>query len=283
MAMSVEDIKLSSWMGESYVYIKELRLDELSLPSAHNSGMDRKARSVSSYTTCQNDSFKFQMENGIRVMDTRLAYYWGAKGELGDKFSHVHNLPSGHTLNDQLEAVKAFLSVNPDEYVIIDIHDLSPAHDTPIPYADLAAYIEKELKGRLLPYEASTMSLEQLKKNYPGQTVVVAAGGDLYLNASLMWPKIQHKWIGQPIVTAYQLGGYIESVMQSPPSGDLWSLSATGYAALGPTYIESDIDDWFASRGEYQMKSNIINVDWFDRTRLVLNCIDTNIAKGARK
>lgn len=83
MAMSVEDIKLSSWMGESYVYIKELRLDELSLPSAHNSGMDRKARSVSSYTTCQNDSFKFQMENGIRVMDTRLAYYWGAKGELG--------------------------------------------------------------------------------------------------------------------------------------------------------------------------------------------------------
>ena len=276
-------INVNRWMSESYDDIKVLALHELSLPSAHNAGMDCKARTTNSHISCQNESFKFQLERGIRVLDTRLAYYAGYKGAEGVRYWHKHHLASGRTLHEMLQAIKAFLAENPDEYIIIDIHDLKPAHNKPVPYEDLAIYLEHELKDLGLPFSAASMTLEQLKKVHPGQTVIVAADYSLSRHTKLAWPKIDHVWIDQTLVTAAQLGAFIDRVMQRPPSKQLWSLSVTGYGLLGPTQLGGEIAQWFAAGGPYQMQSNIINVDWFEGSELVRNCIASNIDKARIK
>ncbi|MFP3518276.1 hypothetical protein SB766_19005 [Pseudomonas sp. SIMBA_077] len=269
-------------MGDSFEAIKHLKLYELSLPSAHNSGMDSKASVSDMWRTCQNDSFRYQLDNGIRVLDIRLRYYWGVKEGHGKKYWHRHDLDSGRTLDDTLVAIKEFLEKNPDEFLIVDIHDFDAAFGRDIPYQELADYIYGMLNEKLLPADAAELTLAQLKKSYPGKTVVIAATHELALE-KWVWPKIGHQWIGQQIVKADELGRFIDKVMESPPTGKLWSMSATGYGVIGPAYIEEHIDSWYRECSPYQMKSNIINVDWFDRTRLVKNCIETNIKKGLQR
>lgn len=282
MAIKSSDIALSRWMSESYESIQHLTLRELSLPSAHNSGMDRKAKISDNWRTCQNDSFRYQMDNGIRVLDIRLAYYAGAPGWQGEKYEHIHDITSGRDLHDTLLAIEAFLERNPEEFIILDIHEIKPAHSVPVPYRELAEYIHSRFKNKLLPYSASTLTLAQLAKKYPGQKIIVAANLELEAK-DWAWPNVEHQWIGQSMVSAADLGRFIDRVMESPPSYGLWSMSATGYSIIGPTNLAGELDGWYAAKSPYQMKSNIINVDWFDASRLVRNCIESNIEKGQYK
>ena len=282
MTVALSDIKLSSWMADSYESIKNLTLKELSLPGAHNSGMDRKAHISDMWRTCQYDSFRYQMDNGIRVLDIRLAYYAGTLGWHGEKYAHRHGINSGRHLHETLMAIEAFLERNPEEFIIVDFHEISPAHSVPVPYEELAAYIQNRFKDKLLPYSALNLTLAQLSKSYPGRKIIIAATSEF--NAKdWAWPKIEHQWIGQNLVSADDLGRFIDRVMESPPSYGLWSMSATGYSVIGPTNLAGELDSWYAASSPYQMKSNIINVDWFDNSRLVRNCIETNIEKGRRK
>lgn len=270
--------QLNSWMEDNCDAIKKLKLYEMSLPGAHNCGMDQKAEMHDMWRTCQSDSFRYQMDNGIRVFDIRIKYYSGLRTGHGEKYRHRHDLDSGRTLHDTVVAIKEFLGKNPGEFLILDLHELD---STPggIPYKELADYLHGELNEKLLPADASSLTVEQIKKTYPGKTVVIAATSELAVN-NWVWPKIMHQWIGQSIVRADELGRYIESVMKAPPTGELWSMSATGYGEIGPTFLENEIDSWYKASGPYQMKSNIINIDWFDRTQLVKNCIKTNVEKA---
>ena len=52
------DVQLNSGMAQSYEFIQHLTLQELSLPGAHNSVMDRKARF--------SDLFESNIEKGQR-------------------------------------------------------------------------------------------------------------------------------------------------------------------------------------------------------------------------
>lgn len=282
MAIKSSDIKLSRWMSESYEYIQHLTLRVLSLPGAHNSGMDKKARFSDLWRTCQYDSFRYQMDNGIRVMDIRLAYYAGRPGWHGEKYAHFHDISSGRNFHDTVMAIEAFLEKNPDEFIIVDIHEIKPAHSVPVPYHELAEYIHNRFKNTLLPYSASTLTLAQLAKNYPGRKLIIAATYELSAK-DWVWPKVEHQWIGQSLVSAADLGRFIDRVIESPPSYGLWSMSATGYSVIGPTNLAGELDRWYAAKSPYQMKSNIINIDWFDASRLVRNCIESNIEKGQRK
>ena len=65
---------LSTWMTDLSHILAPLKLNIMSLPSAHNAGMDKKAISgvEEGWTACQNDGFLFQLENGVRVFDLRL-------------------------------------------------------------------------------------------------------------------------------------------------------------------------------------------------------------------
>lgn len=67
---------LSTWMTDLSHIIAPLKLNIMSLPSTHNAGMDKKATSgiEEGWIACQNDTFLFQLSNGIRVFDIRLKH-----------------------------------------------------------------------------------------------------------------------------------------------------------------------------------------------------------------
>ena len=66
-----------NWMSH-VLDVHRLKLTEIVWPGAHNAGMDKQAPNydvvVGNWTTCQNDSFAWQLANGARAFDIRLGY-----------------------------------------------------------------------------------------------------------------------------------------------------------------------------------------------------------------
>ena len=68
------DYNLSTWMTDLGSSLDNLKLHQLSLPSTHNAGMDKKGIGgpVEGWVTCQSDTFPFQISQGARVFDLRV-------------------------------------------------------------------------------------------------------------------------------------------------------------------------------------------------------------------
>ncbi|WP_367373358.1 hypothetical protein [Pseudomonas lini] len=269
----------NAWMTDLQNNIGHKRIWQLSLPGAHNSGMDRAAGYSNSYITCQHDSFSYQLNSGIRALDIRLKYYAGVSTP-SLRFRHEHSQDSGRTLWDTMHAVHWFLEYNPGEIVILDIHEIN-TQQSPAAYRELLDYLMGEHGWKFIPRAAANMTLNQIKEAYPRRRVILAAPHELSsLNATYIWPKINHQWVGSGLVSVSRLYGHIESVMRNPPAaGALWSMSATCYSILGVEGIPSELNNWYRARSEWQMKSNIINVDFFGSSNLVANCIESNLVK----
>jgi 1-phosphatidylinositol phosphodiesterase len=267
------------WMTDLQGSIGHKKIWQLSLPGAHNSGMDKKASNSNSYITCQHDSFSYQLNSGIRALDIRLKYYQG-ESTTSLRFRHDHSGTSGRTLWDTMHAVHWFLDANPGEIVILDIHDISTIN-SPVNYNELHDYLMREHGWKFIPREAVNMTLNEIKAAYPKRRVILAAPSALSnLNPAYIWPKIGHQWAGDGLVSTSRLYSHIESVMKNPPAaGALWSMSATCYSVLGVQGIPSELNSWYRAKGEWQMKSNIINVDFFGSSNLVANCIESNLVK----
>ena len=267
------------WMADMQQFIGHKKIWQLSLPGAHNSGMDRKASYSNSYITCHHDSFSYQLNSGIRALDIRLKYYAGYS-TTSLRFRHDHSQGSGRTLWDTMHAVHWFLEENPGEIIILDIHDISAAYDSAIPYGALLDYLKGEHGWKFIPREAANMTLDEIKAKYPKRRVILAAPAALSgLDPTYIWPQINHQWAGSGLVSTSRLYSHIESVMKNPPAaGALWSMSATCYSVLGVQEIPSELNSWYRIGGEWQMKSNIINVDFFG-SDLVRNCIESNTIK----
>lgn len=269
-----------SWMGDLRSSIGNKRLWQLSLPGTHNAGMDRYANYSNSYITCQYDTFWYHLDSGIRVLDIRLKYFAGY-ASTGLRFRHTHDLESGRTLSEMMHAVREFLQKNPTEIVILDIHELSTQRGTPVPFQELHNYFVGEFGSMLIPRAAVNMTLNEIKTNYPRGGIVLAAPNGLSnLNPALIWPQINHRWAGSGLVSTSRLYSHIESVMRNPPTaGALWSMSATCYSILGVQNIKSELNNWYSIGSEWQRKSNIINVDFFNDSEIVRNCIESNLRK----
>ncbi|MGP4956966.1 hypothetical protein [Pseudomonas helleri] len=65
---------LSTWMTDLGNTLNNLKLHQLTLPSTHNAGMDKKGIGgpVEGWIACQNDTFPFQIAQGARVFDLRV-------------------------------------------------------------------------------------------------------------------------------------------------------------------------------------------------------------------
>ncbi|MBN6771938.1 hypothetical protein JRG42_02270 [Pseudomonas granadensis] len=269
-----------SWMGDLRSSIGNKKLWQLSLPGTHNAGMDRYANYSNSYITCQYDTFWYHLESGIRVLDIRLKYFSGYSN-TGLRFRHTHSQESGRTLSEMMNAVREFLHKNPTEIVILDIHELSTQKGTPVPFQELHNYFVGEFGSALVPRAAVNMTLNEIKANYPGGGIVLAAPNGLSnLNPTLIWSQINHRWAGSGLVSTSRLYSHIDSVMRNPPAaGALWSMSATCYSGWGVQNIKSELNNWYSIGSEWQRKSNIINVDFFNDSEIVRNCIESNLRK----
>ena len=273
---------LNNWMS-AHPAIDTLSLTELTLPGTHNAGSDWKASwpfiPGAHWLACQHQSFSAQLNHGARELDIRLMYDAGAP-DPGKFRIHHNGYRNNRTLGNLVSDVQHFLRENPDEFIILDFHDLK---GDPFDYAYFNNMIKLFLGHCLIPRKNQSLSLHQLKKISPLQRVLVAAPWHPALDENLFIRQIEHQWSGSGITNAKELEKHIADVLKNPPgTWAPWSLSATSYSALGgPVDIHEKLDSWFDPKtSNWAEKCNIINVDFIEESQLVSYCKTVNLKKA---
>ena len=100
------NVNKQRWMSK-VPDIDRLKLIDLIWPGVHNAGMDKKAPNydviIGNWTTCQNDSFAWQLANGARAFDLRLGYRPGTP--KGEYYFHHNGYQSHRVLDELIDAV----------------------------------------------------------------------------------------------------------------------------------------------------------------------------------
>ncbi|MGL6244387.1 phospholipase [Pseudomonas sp.] len=276
---------LKNWMAATPT-IDTLSLNELTLPGTHNAGCDWKASwpliPGAHWLACQHDSFYSQLRNGSRALDIRLTYDADAPG-LGKFRLHHNDFLNSRTLGHLVTDVENFLTENPDEFIILDFHDLS---DDAFDFRYFNNMITHFLGHRIIPGKNRSLSLRQLKQISSLQRILVAAPWSSALDRNMFIEPIEHQWSGNGIISATELEQYVKKVLLYPPgTWAPWSLSATSYSALGgPVDIHDKLDVWFdPSKSNWAMLCNIINVDFIEESKIVSYCRTANLSKAANR
>ena len=262
------------WMSH-ITDIDHLTLSEIVWPGAHNAGMDLKAPDhgalVGIWMSCQDDSFAWQLANGARALDLRLVYDSAAAPPA---FIFHHNGErSGRTLDEMISAVIAFLDAHPDEFILLDFHELG-YEGRAFDYVKFRTLLVSRLGNRIIPRSSRDKTLGELKSASSKQRVILAAPAKRELDDDYFWERIHHRWSGEDIIDEDELKQFISKTLASLDSGAmLWSLSATTYSILsGPQRIKDSIDDWFDPARHWISRCSIINVDFFDDSNIVRYC-----------
>lgn len=274
---------LNSWMADTPA-IDELSLDQLILPGAHNAGVDRKANytapGVVHWVACQNTSFYEQLKNGARVVDARLEYAIDSRGVGTFWFQHS-GFRSSRSLENMIMQVIRFLEENPDEFLLLDFHELNSSN-TRFDHKEFSRFMLTHLSSRIIPSSNHYLSLGQLKAVSRTQRIWVATEWNAQLEPNWFLPKIQHKWSGIADASVSQLEAHIARVITHPPYLTPWSLSATSYSPLGgPVDIKQHLDRWFdPATSHWISRCSIINADFFEESKLVSHCRTANLIKA---
>ncbi len=277
---------LNNWMATT-PGIEDLPLYKLALPGTHNAGCDWQASYAlipgAHWVACQHKSFHQQLNNGARALDIRLVLT--NKGDGIDKLRIQHNgFLSSRTLGDLVTDINRFLSENPDEFIVLDFHELKGG-DQPFDFAWFNKLMMHFLRDRIIPAKNRYSSLRQLKDISRTQRVLMHADWHHDLDFEWFNDQIEHAWIGTQTPSASDLQKYITKVMEFPPSSYRpWSLSATSYSALGgPVDIHTHLDKWFdPANSDWLLKCNIVNVDFIEESQLVSFCRTANLIKARR-
>ncbi|MDF9773387.1 phospholipase [Pseudomonas baetica] len=277
---------LNNWMSATPA-IDILSLAELTLPGTHNAGCDWQASYAlipgAHWLACQHDSFPAQLNNGSRVLDLRLDFD-GEAIEF-EKFRFQHNgVRSSRNVLGLFAAVNLFLRNNPDEFLILDFHELKDGRQS-FDYALFNEMMLRYLGKRIIPADNSGLPLGVLKKISGDQRLLVAAQQHPELNPDWFCKKVEHKWSGIGDTNVKELEQHIINVLRSPPPrSTLWSLSATSYSKLnGPVDIHDELETWFDPATHHLCeKCNIINIDFIEESKLVSYCRNASLI-NARK
>ncbi|QVW25982.1 phospholipase [Pseudomonas hormoni] len=279
-----QDLKLNRWMSDIPI-IDALTITQLVLPGAHNAGADRKASyigpGVSHWAACQNHSFYYQLTHGARALDLRLEDETGRNGGTTFWFHHK-GWRSSRSLENLIMNVIRFLQENPDEFIVLDFHELRAGNQY-FNYKEFNRLLVTHLGDRIIPRENALLTLGSLKQISRSQRVLVAAQSHPEIDRTYFCRQLKHEWSGIGDTNTDELKAHITRVMKYPPSDLLpWSLSATSYLIhMGPVSIEALLDQWFdPAISDWPLKSSIINADFFEKSNLVKHCRTANIIKA---
>jgi 1-phosphatidylinositol phosphodiesterase len=276
---------LKNWMSATPA-IDTLSLAELTLPGTHNAGSDWKASwpliPGAHWLACQHESFYSQLRHGSRVLDVRLTYDAGAQG-LGKLCIHHNGYRNGRIFGHLFNDVERFLQENPNEFIILDFHELSgDAFD----FDYFNKMVMHFFRHRLIPAQHHTLSLGQLKQLSASQRIVVAAPRHRAIDSNVFIRQIEHQWSGIATTNVAELKQHITKVLRYPPGAWApWSLSATSYSALGgPVDIHDELNAWFdPNNSDWATLCNIINVDFIEESNIVSYCRTANLKKAAKR
>ncbi|MHC8316624.1 fibronectin type III domain-containing protein [Pseudomonas sp. LB3P31] len=273
----------NNWMTDISPEIGHMLLRELLLPGAHNAGVDQDNSDFPAefWGACQDYTFDYQLEHGIRVFDCRVRDIDPANGYFQFRHGSFH---SWHVLSDLINKVEAFLDRHPQEIIILDFHEFQ--NTASFNYASFGSQMNFGLGDRVLRRDAINMTINEIHAHSSRRRVALCCDPVPYVSH---WPKIPHKWSGQNTIDTGELNRWVNSVMQNPPIQQLWSLSVTAFGLLtGPVRIPAEdklFIDLFAPlytpAPGVNFKGNIINVDFFQNTYVVDNCIKINRIRGA--
>jgi len=276
------NVNKQRWMSK-VPDIDRLKLIDLIWPGVHNAGMDKKAPNydviIGNWTTCQNDSFAWQLANGARAFDLRLGYRPGTP--KGEYYFHHNGYQSHRVLDELIDAVNGFLDRNPDEFIILDFHQLRDGEQD-FDYRQFSNLLVRRLGARAISPQHEHMTVGELKAASSQKRVVLAASDSVELDMEYFWNRIPHRWSGSRLTDISALRQHIVRTLDTPRFGSyLWSLTATSYTFLGgPVDIKQHINDWFHSSRDWVTRCSIISTDFFDESEIVGYCWVANSMKA---
>ncbi|MGE8064287.1 phospholipase [Pseudomonas sp. NPDC089569] len=270
-----------TWMSK-VLEIDTLKLTDIVWPGAHNAGMDKKGPDiglvVGNWTACQNDSFSGQLANGARAFDVRLGYE--RKNNQDIFYFHHNGNRSGRELEELITAVIAFLDDYPDEFIVLDFHQLGDGGRA-FDHKKLNDHLLRRFDRRVVPSDDVSCTIGELKQNSALRRIVLATGGSADYDQDQFWSRIPHRWHGKTFPHLDLIEQHIGKTLAEPPSAEFfWSLSATCYSLLGPENIKHMINAWFAPTLHWVTRCSIINTDFFDESKIVHYCWIANSMKA---
>ena len=271
--------------------IDKLTLTELVWPGAHNAGVDydfsypMHLQPAKHWFVCQDGPFIQQLNEGVRVLDLRFLSDEHWLGIRKFHTFHGYEMLTGRSLAELFKSLNFFLNENPDEFVILDIHELQSRDERQFDYQGFHDAVISELGTRLIPKKNRYLTLGELKKTNSLQRVVFACDWHPNLDSPLYWPKIRSHWSGGDITSPEELKQFIERTLANPPDqNSLWSLSATSYGELaGVKRMTQELNDWFGPNSGWAPKCSIINADFIGETQLVAYCREINFSRGLQR
>ncbi|RON45722.1 phospholipase [Pseudomonas frederiksbergensis] len=270
------------WMS-TVTDVDRLKLIDLIWPGAHNAGMDKKAPNyeviIGNWTTCQNDSFAWQLANGARALDLRLGYTPGSP--KGTFYFHHNGYQSYRVLEELIDAVNAFLERNPDEFIVLDFHQLGDG-EKHFDYRQFNDLLVQRLGHRAISPDDEEKTIGELKAASSQKRVVLASRASIELDMDYFWGTTPHRWSGSRLTGVDDLRRHIDTTLATPRFGSyLWSLAATSYTFLGgPMDIKQHINEWFHPHRDWISQCSIISTDFFDESQIVGYCWMANSMKA---
>jgi hypothetical protein len=273
------------WMANT-PGIYKLCIDELILPGTHDSGADREApKMMLPNEITQDVPVRDQIMRGFRVLDLRVELFPGQPIGHPRRFQLYHLTASGRTVaDDVLGALNAFYADpgRQNEIIILNFHQFK--NFTEASHEELHTLIDQTIGNRLIPYSQSYLTLEQLRQQMPGKSVVISynrRSGDGY------WPGVEQQWIGENYISTSTLKVFMDEASSKPKRP--YALRAIQCAKYTGLYVPDDFSDkvdlWFASKDSesYIQRFHIINTDWSTRSNIVLNCMHANQFRAQAK
>ncbi len=263
-----------TWMSNT-LEIDQLKLTDIVWPGVHNAGMDKKAPNydvvTGNWTACQNDTFSWQLANGARAFDIRLGYRAGA-ARSGFHFHH-NGYRSHRVLDDLIDAVLLFLDRNPDEFIVLDFHQLADGNK-PFDHQRLNDWLVRRLGLRAVPTRRRTQNSGRTEKRQPASPGDHGGTRRARTRWRILLATHPHKWRDNRFSAPAELQRYIAQTLEDAPYETfLWLLSATTYSLLGgPGNIKRQINDWFNTTGNWVTRCSIISTDFFDESDIVRYC-----------
>lgn len=282
---------LSTWMTDLGHTLDDLKLHQLTLPSTHNAGMDKKGTDgiEEGWIACQNDTFSFQLAQGVRVFDLRFV---AEVISTSTTFFFQHGgRKSKRTLENLLGDFARFIKDNyeskKNEILILNFSELTNFQEGETnDYTYFLSRLMSVFSGvagnpKILPRQASYLTLGEIRTQYPGCNIILASGK--LGSHPQIWDNIPHYWVRKDLPTVHELDIHIDKNTIEHYKTKLWSLQAVRYEILyGPMNISKYLNYKFQPNSKALINSNIINVDFFETSSIVNNCISANLYKSER-